>query len=118
MPENNIQTKRYLIFAFLYAGYCNFVIANDDASNGFKVYTLNCIVCHGDDGAGQMPGVPDLIESNKWTKKTDEQLLETIKKGTQGSGSTISMPPNGGNPDLSDTDIRDAIIYMRKTFSN
>lgn len=116
-PLHLVKAASLLFGTLLYLSMSDEPLAESDPSNGYEVYIKNCIICHGEDGAGAMPGVPDLNETPKWLMKTDEILIEQIKQGIQTSESAVAMPPKGGNPDLSDKDIRDVVIYMKKTFS-
>ena len=84
--------------------------------NGEMIYTKNCMVCHADDGSGAMPGVADLTENREWLILPETQLLSRLKKGIQKPGATVTMPPKGGNPNLTDDDIKAVITYMRHTF--
>lgn len=76
----------------------------------------NCVLCHADDGSGAMPGVVDLTENRNWLAFSNTQLLEHVNKGFKTPGSSMAMPPKGGNPELSDKDILSIIEFMRKEF--
>ncbi|HEY5734730.1 MAG TPA: c-type cytochrome [Gammaproteobacteria bacterium] len=78
---------------------------------GGDIYLQSCMVCHGDDGTGAMPGVSDLTENITWSKMPENELLEKLNKGIQGE--TVAMPPKGGNLDLTDSDLRAVLNYMR-----
>jgi alcohol dehydrogenase (cytochrome c)/quinohemoprotein ethanol dehydrogenase len=62
--------------------------AGEDQSNskesGQTAFKANCIVCHGEDGAGSRLGkslqVPDL-RSQEVQKKSDAELAQTISEG-------------------------------------
>jgi len=43
-------------------------------------------------------------------------LFTHIKNGFQSRGRIAAMPPKGGNPALTDADIRNVIAYLRRTF--
>ena len=88
------------------------IYANE--SRGEQVYIQNCMVCHSNDGSGEMPGVPELSRKDPWFMKPEQQLLSKLKQGIQTPGAPISMPPKGGNPDLSDEDLVAVMAYMRK----
>jgi mono/diheme cytochrome c family protein len=83
-----------------------------------EIYQLNCMVCHGSDGSGAMPGVPDFSQQPSALQQTDAQLLDLLKKGVQRPGSSMAMPPNGGNPQLDDEALLNAIRYMRQLISD
>lgn len=83
---------------------------------GKALYEQSCMVCHGEDGSGGMPGVADLSGASGPLSRTDKQLVKSIRKGVQREGTAMVMPPSGGNPQLTDQDIRNIIVYMRKAF--
>lgn len=88
---------------------------------GAYIYERNCAACHGNDGVGAFAGVPNLTQVTGFSSKehSDTELFEHIKHVKQGiktPGSTMAMPPKGGNPDLTDQDIRKVLEYMRERF--
>ena len=85
--------------------------------SGKTIYQQTCIVCHGGNGKGAIPGVPDFTSSNSPLKNSDAVLLDRAIKGYQTPGSPMAMPPRGGNPKLTDNDLKQALGYIRKTFS-
>ncbi len=87
-------------------------------SAGEAVFQTACIACHGVDGAGALPGVPDLMASDRRLLEADDVLLKRTVEGFQSPGSSMAMPPRAGNPDLSDEDLMAAIRYMRERFGN
>ena len=93
--------------------------ANADklSMNGEQIYIKNCQVCHADDGSGAMPGVTDLTDNREWLTMPESKLLSRMNQGIQKDGAAVTMPPKGGNPDLTDADIKAVITYMRNTFS-
>ncbi len=100
----------FLCFVFIYT------IAVNAASRGENLYLQNCMVCHADDGSGAMPGIFDLTENKIWSAIDERSLLAKLKKGIQREGAIMNMPAKGGNPDLTDDDLKGIIHYMRKTF--
>ena len=85
-------------------------------SHGENLYLQNCMVCHADDGSGAMPGVSDLTENKAWSVIDEGSLLVKLKKGIQKQGATMNMPAKGGNPNLTDKDLKEIINYMRQSF--
>ncbi len=88
---------------------------------GEKIFEQSCAACHGSDGTGAIAGVPDLTQFKgfKSGENSDAALFEHfshVKQGIKSSG-PISMPPKGGNPNLTDQDIRDVLKYMREKFT-
>jgi len=78
-----------------------------------QLYQQSCLVCHGDDGSGNMPGVPDLADSKTLSENDDAFLLGRIKAGIQTPGNIV-MPPKGGNPALTDEQLLSVLRYVRQ----
>ncbi|GIX17470.1 MAG: hypothetical protein KatS3mg119_1656 [Rhodothalassiaceae bacterium] len=87
-----------------------------DVARGARVYKTTCIACHGAKGDGVVPGTPDFTDPKGPLAQDDAVLFDHIKNGFQSPGSMMAMPPKGGNPSLSDDDIRAVIAYLRATF--
>lgn len=88
-------------------------------AGGEAVYATTCIACHGANGEGVLPGMPDFRSSDSplWSK-ADDVLLENMLNGIQSEGSPMAMPPKGGNPALTAEDLRRALAYMKTAFEN
>lgn len=84
--------------------------------HGRAVYSQTCIACHRADGKGAIEGIPDFTTVDSRLFKPDDVLLADVINGFQSKGSLMAMPPKGGNPDLSEQDLADAIAYMRAEF--
>jgi cytochrome c oxidase subunit 3 len=88
-----------------------------DAQRGRAVWISNCSACHGENGQGVPGQGRDIRGSEFITTRTDAQLLAFVKAGRMPSDpmntTGLQMPPNGGNPFLSDQDLVDAIAYLR-----
>ena len=68
-------------------------------------------------GRGTIPGVPDFTRKNSSLNKADAILIKHIWEGYHSPGSPMAMPPKGGNPSLTQEDIRKLLVYMRREFS-
>lgn len=81
------------------------------------LYAQTCIACHGANGKGAIPGVPDLTApGGPLATKSDEDLARSILNGLQSRGSPMTMPPRGGNPMLSAEDAAALVSYLRERF--
>lgn len=90
----------------------------DPLARGREVYEGTCIACHGADGSGALPGVPDLTANDSSLANPDEVLVERMMNGFQSPGSPMAMPAKGGNPSLTEEDIRAVLGYLRAEFGS
>ena len=84
--------------------------------SGKQIYEGNCLACHGANGKGTLPGVPDLTDKNGRLSKDESDLLNNIISGIQSPGSPMPMPPKGGNSSLSEDELNAVLKYMKETF--
>ena len=78
------------------------------AVDGEAVYKKACAACHASGAAG----APKSGDKAAWApriKKGEDALVASVIKGLG------VMPPRGGNPTLTDADIRAAVAYQIKT---
>lgn len=85
--------------------------------SGADLYKSSCSACHGPDAKG-VPNIgKDLVNGEFCRTQTEDQLLAFIKAGRASDDplntTKVPMPPKGGNPALSDSDIRSIIQYVR-----
>ncbi len=89
-----------------------------NAVNGKILFDQTCSACHGMDAKGLPNLGKDLTKSNFVKSESDEELLEFIKKGRPSNDplntTGVAMPPLGGNPSLTEPQLRDIIAYMRE----
>jgi mono/diheme cytochrome c family protein len=104
------------VFLILVVSASGWAFADGTADAGKAVYSQTCIACHGANGKGAIPGVRDLTEPDGALTKLDEELIENISNGMQSPGSFMAMPAKGGNPALSEDDIRAVLEYIRAEF--
>ena len=82
---------------------------------GKRVYSGLCITCHGNlDGSGGVPNIPHVGDKAVWADRIAQgkpMLYEHALKGFTGA-SGMPMLPKGGNPGLSDDEVRAAVDYM------
>ncbi|MFA6901761.1 MAG: cytochrome c [Gallionellaceae bacterium] len=100
----------------LMAGLSSLAVFASDAEHGKSIYNATCAVCHGIDGTGEMPGVSDLTKEGGGLHQDDRILLSRMLNGYQDPGSGMVMPPRGGNPALTESDLKDVLQYMRREF--
>ena len=85
------------------------VAAPPPGRDGQQVYQASCVVCH---GAG-IAGAPKLDDKRQWATriaKGVDTLYASAVNGVQGSAG--AMPPKGGNPALSNAEVRAAVDHM------
>jgi cytochrome c5 len=79
------------------------------AADGALVYEQNCMACHGEDVAG----APRVGEVEAWQERLSkgiDAMVTIVIEGVQGYSGV--MPPRGGNRNLNDEQIREAVQYM------
>jgi disulfide bond formation protein DsbB len=88
-----------------------------DATAGREAYLVTCVACHGPEAKG-VPGLgKDLTTSAFLQTQTNEQMLTFLQTGRPASDplntTGVDMPPRGGNPAFTDTDLQNIIAYLR-----
>jgi len=86
------------------------------SQSGAAIFQQTCIACHGANGKGAVPGAPDFTSASGPLKQSDAVLLQHIINGFQSPGSPMAMPARGGNPKLTDDDLKQALKYIRSKF--
>ncbi|CAG0975240.1 sulfur-oxidizing protein SoxX [Anaerolineae bacterium] len=91
--------------------------AKGDAAKGKTKFAGTCVACHGPEAKG-VPGLGKDMTTSAFIKgQTDAQLLDFIKKGRPANDlantTKVDMPPKGGNPALTDSDLNDIIAFIR-----
>lgn len=111
------QTPAHLtIIMFLVAAAAPVKGETKSPDLGEAIYMRGCIVCHGDDGSGAMPGIPDLGGESSVLSKPDAELLSNIMNGFESEVSTMPMPPKGGDDELTQAEAKLVLEYMRRAF--
>ena len=75
-----------------------------DPGVGGQLYSRHCTTCHGDDGRGTMPGVPDFTRG-EGLFQSNQALQNVIREGKS------VMPAFRGV--LTNDEIKDIIAYLR-----
>jgi disulfide bond formation protein DsbB len=88
-----------------------------DAARGQTLFTGTCSACHGPDAKGVVGLGKDLTTSTFVAELTDAELVAFIKTGRPTGDplntTGVDMPPKGGNPALTDTDLNDIVAFLR-----
>lgn len=75
------------------------------ARSGEEVVKAKCINCH---GTGK-DAAPKIGDRDAWTARVKRGLDAVVNSAIHGHG---AMPARGGLPDLTDVEIRNAVVYM------
>lgn len=73
--------------------------------NAEQIVKAQCINCHGE-GIGGAPKIGDL---DAWVPRMKQGLGHAVRSAIRGHG---GMPPRGGQANLTDAELRAAILYM------
>jgi mono/diheme cytochrome c family protein len=84
--------------------------------DGESIFAASCVACHGANGKGTLPGVPDLTQQDGRLSQSEEVLLANIINGVQSAGSPMPMPARGGNSSLTDEELIEVLDYILLTF--
>ncbi len=79
--------------------------STNKARSGKKVYDSACFACH----SSGVANAPKPDDKAAWEPRITQGLDVLIKTAINGKG---AMPPRGGNPSISDEEIKNAILYM------
>jgi len=88
-----------------------------DPAAGHQAFLSTCVTCHGQDAKG-VPGLgKDLTTSEFVHSHSDEEMLAFLQTGRPATDplntTGVTMPPRGGNPAFSDSDLKNIIAYLR-----
>ena len=84
--------------------------SGDVMATGKKVFDGLCFGCHGANSA--IPDTPRVTHKDEWApriKKGKDTLFKHALEGFQDKG---MMPAKGGNTELSDDEVKAAVVYM------
>ncbi len=88
-----------------------------DAANGESLYAATCSGCHGADASGIEGLGRPLAASDFVGGMSDGDLVAFIAEGRSAdhpdNEAGVAMPPRGGNPALSDSDLLDIVAFLR-----
>jgi cytochrome c5 len=78
-------------------------------ADGKAVYKKTCKMCH----ATGIAGAPKVGDKAAWATRSEKGIDTLVQNAVKGfKGSKGMMPPKGGNPSLSDADMKAAVQYM------
>lgn len=77
------------------------------AKGGEEVYNATCAACH----ASGVAGAPRHGNQADWAPRMKAGRDALAASAIKGKG---AMPPRGGDPKLSDSDVKNAVAYMLK----
>ncbi len=88
-----------------------------DSVAGREIFVGTCVSCHGADAKG-VPGLGKDLTTSTWTpEQSDEDLLAFLLTGRPSSDplntTGVDMPPKGGNPALTEDDLKNVVAYLR-----
>ena len=93
------------------------VASAGNAENGKALFATTCAACHGPEGKGVQGLGKDMTTSTFIAEKSDEEMLAFVKTGRPISDplntTKVDMPPKGGNPALTDDQLKDIIAFIR-----
>jgi len=75
--------------------------------SGEQIVQYQCVLCHGQ-GLSCAPRIGD---RNAWSTRAHQGVERLVSSASRGRG---AMPPSGGLADLSEPELRSAIVYMLK----
>jgi len=79
------------------------------AADGKAVFEKTCKMCH----VPGIAGAPKLGDKADWAARNKKGMDTLVKNAISGyKGTKGMMPPKGGNPKLSDGDVKAAVKYM------
>jgi len=85
------------------------VVTATPARDGQQVYQASCVACH---DAG-IAGAPKLGDKGQWAKRIAKGLDALYASSVNGiQGTAGVMPAKGGNPALSNAEVKAAVDYI------
>lgn len=104
-----------LLFVIFLAASVN-AQAKEAAADNYKAY---CVQCHGMEGNGKGVNIRDMAvqprdhtDAKAMSARSDDSLFKVIKEGGTSISKSILMPNWDGT--LSDEEIRDMVLHLRK----
>ena len=77
---------------------------------GQKVFDSDCRSCH--QSGKPKNDAPQISEQGEWKERLGKGRTELYKNSIGGFSGYFAMPPRGGNPKLTDDEVRAAVDYL------
>ncbi len=104
MKRHNAEWRAALLAALCLAALPAGVLAD----KGADIVNSTCTACH----ASGLLGAPKLGVAADWAARRAQGSDALVRRAIEGVN---AMPPRGGNPSLSDEDVRAAVLHMLAT---
>lgn len=105
MDIRDLRSAALFAIALVPCAIPNSVAAQNVERSGRDIVEKLCVACHGS-GA---QGAPKIGDKKAWSKLSQRGLGDLTQSALRG---IRQMPSHGGNPNLSDNEIKRAITYM------
>ena len=100
------ETVRKMLLALgVCASLCSGGCTMGVGDTGEKIYRFSCVACHSTGAAG----APKVGDRGNWRQRADQGLEMLVSNAINGKR---GMPAKGGNPTLTDDEIKRAVEYM------
>ena len=108
------------LLAALFAGGCGPgepTYTPEQVAAGKTAFLGTCATCHGKNAYG-LPKLGKNLYLNAFVREhTDEEMVAFLKTGRPASDplntTKVDMPPKGGNPALTDEQLKDIVAFLR-----
>lgn len=102
---NVLRLKSQVVLALAAAVLVPVALAQPPERSGEEIVKMQCSKCH----ATGVNGAPRIDDRAAWVPRMKNGLDATVRSAMRGHG---KMPARGGMADLSDTELRAAILYL------
>ncbi len=92
--------------------------AAQEQETGEAIYFRSCALCHGGEGEGAMPDIPDLTKPEGPLSKSTDTLVKTVVEGVERPDLPTPMPPFGGDETLTEKDLYKVLTFMKQNLVN
>jgi len=110
MPAGHTEVEEKVLSRIQPVGVLAFAdVTASGNKTGEQVYQTVCKTCH----EGGLAGAPKFGDKAAWAEHIKHGLPMLLKNAINGiqEGGKV-MPPKGGNPDLTDTEVARAVVYL------